>query len=321
MSIYILSKDDIEFNLFSNIAYSKGIDNKIEKIINSNFCDTKVYAEDLGNVIIIKRYIKPLYDFEINFFGDGCYLNCIYMRQSTTKLFHKVKELKEFDFKTKDKFSLFTGHFHRSMSSKVLFQSNNCYEIIHIIVKKPLIKQMAEIDGKHSKLFELEYQGKCDISILLNEIYSPTAILIIEQILNCKYQGQLRAKYIEMKSIELILHLMSLSFSNIKYETKNTIAERAMIYIENSYNKNIKIEDIAKHLMVSKANLKLKFREKFNINITDMINKLRMMEVQKLIELGYTFAEIADLLQYKNQTNLKNRYFEWCKKNISNFSN
>ncbi len=315
MGIYILSKDDIEFNLFSNITYSKGIDNKIEKIINSRFCDTKIYAEDLGNVIIIKRYIKPLYDFEVNFFGDGCYLNCIYMRQSTTKLFHKVKELKEFDFKTKDRFSIFTGHFHRSMSSKVMFQSNNCYDVIQIIAKKPLIKQMAEIDGRHSKLFELEYQQKLEKSVLIDNVYSPTAILIIEQILNTKYQGQLKTKYVEIKTIELMLHLMNLAFEP-NMETKSTLAERAMIYIENNFNKNIRIDDISKYLMVSKANLKLKFKEKFNKTIFNMIFELRMREVKKFIEFGHTFAEIADILNYRNQSDLKKKYFEWSKSNI-----
>ncbi len=317
MNIYRFTNEELETIFITNKLYSKGIENGIDKsVIIDKIGNMLVYIEDFGNILILKRKCSVIQNIEINFIGDGCYLSCLYVKNSSKPMLHVINNNFETNITFNNRISLFSGYFGRNGNGKIIINENTTFETIQIIIKQSLIKQIAEIDGKHSKLFELEYQQKLDKSILLDNIYSPTAILIIEQILNTKYAGQLKAKYIEIKTIELMLHLMNLSISNIKCDTKNSIAERAMIYIENSYNKNIKIEDIAKHLMVSKANLKLKFREKFNINITDMINKLRMMEVQKLIELGYTFAEIADLLQYKNQTNLKNRYFEWCKKNI-----
>ncbi|MDD2699472.1 MAG: AraC family transcriptional regulator [Arcobacteraceae bacterium] len=211
-----------------------------------------------------------------------------------------------------NKISLYTGNFGRSGGSKILLDKDKQYDTVQIIAKPPLIKKMAEIDGVHSVLFEKEYQKNLDHSILVQNVYSPMAIFIIEQILQTQYEGQLKAAYIELKTIELMLHLIHVAKYGEKEETqKSLLSQQAMLYLEHNYHDNFTDDDIVRKYKVGKSTLRLHFKEAYGMTMQQMHNNLRMQEIKRLLTRGYSFAEIAYKFKYANQTDLKKRYHQW----------
>lgn len=309
---YKMQEEELTDSFSTNALYTKGLDNNKGNMISNHRCKFYVDVKDYGNVIIVNKKASIFDDLEINFLGDGSYLSCLYSKPYSSPIIHLSPQTREDSIEKANTMSLYTGSFGRSGRSKILLDKNKKYDIVQIIAKQQLIKKMAEIDGPHSATFEKEYQKNLEHSILLQNVYSPTAILIIEQMLKTSYEGQLKVAYIEIKTIELMLHLMNV----VKYDEKNEtqaslLSQQTMLYIEHNYHDTFTENQIAKKLKVGKSTLRLHFKETYGVTIQQMHNNLRMQETGKLLIKGYSFAEIAYKLKYKNQTDLKKRYHQW----------
>jgi AraC-like DNA-binding protein len=312
MNRYRISEEELNDIFNTSALYTKGLDYHKQKTLNDYKGQLQVDVKDYGNVIIIKKQFRSFNDLEIDFFGDGSYLSCFYSRYYSSPIFHLSPQTKEESLEASNKISLYTGNFGRSGKSKILLDKDKQYDIVQIIAKQPLIKKMAEIDGVHSVLFEKEYQKNLDHSILVQNIYSPMAIFIIEQILQTQYEGQLKAAYIELKTIELMLHLIHVAKYGEKEETqKSLLSQRAMLYLEHNYYDTFTDDALAKKYNVGKSTLRLHFKEAYGMTMQQMHNNLRMQEIKRLLTRGYSFAEIAYKFKYTNQTDLKKRYYQW----------
>lgn len=317
MAVEKLSEEERNTLFTSNRVYTKGIDGCKQVDIKKEKFTCAVKVEDLGKLLIVKRKYYAFVDIEVEYSEDGCYLSCLYSYTHSNCIMH-VSEVTGEVSRDRDKtFSLFTGNFGRTQKCKVCIGANKLYETVQVIAKQPLIKIISEIDGLHSRPFEEEYQKNCDSSILVKNIYSPSAEIIMRQILNTPYTGELKAKYVELKAIELFIHLMHINI--YRDSVINSLPDEAMLYLERHYRENISEDEIARHFKIGKSTLRNKFLQAHGLSIQKTIMNLRMRDVVLMLQKGYDFARIASVLNYRNQTDLKRIYRDWLKEGNPSF--
>jgi AraC-like DNA-binding protein len=133
---------------------------------------------------------------------------------------------------------------------------------------------------------------------------TPQMQLIISDIRQNPFKGYMKKSYIEAKVIELFL-LQAESHRNIQKENlRKDETNRIMSakdYLDQNYNKKIKIIDLAKIIGTNQQTLKKGFKELFGTTIWGYYNDLRM-EIAKdlLINQEKSIAEVADNIGYKN---------------------
>lgn len=317
MAIEKLNEEERNRLFVSNRVYTKGIDGVRQVDLKKEKFTCAVDVEDLGKLLIVKRKYYAFTDIEVEYYGDGCYLSCLYSYTRSSCIMHVSEATGEVSMDRDKTFSLFTGNFGRSQKCKVFIGKNKIYETVQVIAKQPLIKVISEIDGLHSRPFEDEYQKNCDSSILVKNIYSPSAEIIMRQIITTPYTGALKAKFVELKVIELLIHLMHIN----TYEDSmiNSLPDEAMLYLERHYRENISEDEIARHFKIGKSTLRNKFLQAHGLSIQKTIMNLRMRDVSMMLEKGYGFARIAHRLNYRNQTDLKRIYYDWLEDDNPSF--
>lgn len=133
---------------------------------------------------------------------------------------------------------------------------------------------------------------------------TPQMQFIISDICRNPFKGYMRKSYLEAKVIELFL-LQVESHRNIqkenlrKDETDKIIAARD--YLDQNYNKKIRIIDLARTMGTNQQTLKKGFKELFGTTIWGYYNNLRMETAKDLlINQEKSIAEVADNIGYKN---------------------
>lgn len=133
---------------------------------------------------------------------------------------------------------------------------------------------------------------------------TPQMQFIISDICRNPFKGYMRKSYLEAKVIELFL-LQADSHRNIqkenlrKDETDKIIAARD--YLDQNYNKKIRIIDLARTMGTNQQTLKKGFKELFGTTIWGYYNDLRMETAKDLlINQEKSIAEVSDIIGYKN---------------------
>lgn len=80
------------------------------------------------------------------------------------------------------------------------------------------------------------------------------------------------------------------------------LVEQVMIYMQNYYNKPLKVQNIADSLHVSYRNLARTFKEKTGLTLIEKLNDIRINEAKKLLmETDKTLGEIAGDTGFANE--------------------
>lgn len=131
--------------------------------------------------------------------------------------------------------------------------------------------------------------------------------LIIEEIINCKYEGYIKKAYLESKITE-ILSIFFDSLNHKKQHQEQHINKEdylKIIHAESIIKNNIKnppcILKLSHITGINQFKLKQNFKLIFGKPIFTYLTEIRMEKAKKLIsEQGYTIAETAYEIGYKN---------------------
>lgn len=184
---------------------------------------------------------------------------------------------------------------------------------VRLILKEEFLKR-----NLTNELLEKYFINSQNNINLIN--FSPTMIqseLILKDILNCHFIGDLKNLYVQSK----ILELLSLEVNKISQEDKQIILDdydKEAIYkakeilIKNMQNPPSIIE-LSKQVHLNEFKLKKGFKQVFNTSPYKLLLKYKMNEAKILIEKGeYNINEISELVGYKFTSSFTNAFFKEC---------
>lgn len=148
--------------------------------------------------------------------------------------------------------------------------------------------------------------------------FSPTLIesqIIIDEILNCQLQGELKKIYLQSKSLELLhIELSKLETKENKimldsYD-KEAIYKAKKILIQNMQNPP-SIVELAKLVHINEFKLKAGFKEIFQTSPYKLLLKYKLNEAKNMLQTGeYNINEVANLIGYKYASNFTTAFFK-----------
>lgn len=148
--------------------------------------------------------------------------------------------------------------------------------------------------------------------------FSPTLIqsqILIDEILSCQLQGELKKIYIQSKSLELLhTELSKLEIKDKKiildsYD-KEAIYKAKEILIQNMQNPP-SIVELAKLVHINEFKLKVGFKEIFRTSPYKLLLKYKMNEAKVMLQSGeYNINEVAHLIGYKFASNFTNAFLK-----------
>lgn len=94
--------------------------------------------------------------------------------------------------------------------------------------------------------------------------------------------------------------LLQMLFRKMTFDTQSAQEQgsvrRILQYCAEHYKENIRLEDLAEHVFLSKSHVSHIFSEKLKMSFPDYINTLRTAEAAKLLtQGGYTVSEVSEL--------------------------
>ncbi|NLC44731.1 MAG: helix-turn-helix transcriptional regulator [Clostridiales bacterium] len=165
---------------------------------------------------------------------------------------------------------------------------SNCYSYI--------IVNMDIIDNTKSDLVFTN-----DISIILNS--SNSYYKNIFQEINNSYRTVGMASDIKCKALvyEMLHHLTLDIFKNELATNNYSKIYPAILYIEEHYRENVKLDDLANVSHLSVSHFRRLFNEYFDISPLKYINKLKIKKASELLSSGlYTVSEVAEETGFSN---------------------
>jgi len=148
--------------------------------------------------------------------------------------------------------------------------------------------------------------------------FSPTLIqsqILIQEILNCQLQGELKKIYLQGKSLELLhIELLKLETKDQKiildsYD-KEAIYKAKEILIQNMQNPP-SIVELAKLVRINEFKLKEGFKDVFETSPYKLLLKYKMNKAKDMLRSGeYNINEVANLIGYKYASNFTNTFFK-----------
>ncbi len=118
--------------------------------------------------------------------------------------------------------------------------------------------------------------------------------IILKEIVEYSKKGMLQKLFIEAKIIKLLILIFE-QFTE-KRNTKNPSKLHLHIkkYIDENYNKNLKISDLSLELGINENKIRKEFKEHYHSTIVDYVLELRMLKAKKLIvDKSIMIKEIA----------------------------
>ena len=181
---------------------------------------------------------------------------------------------------------------------------------VEIIFSETYLERV--IGDAYQEMFSL-----LEASIIINEpfllwkksqVISIDLINIIDEIINCKYNGCFKKPYLEAKIKELLIVLLSKSDieeskiqkTDIVKEDYDKISELED-YIKSNLNKTLTINELAVLVGMNTSKLKQQFKIVYNSTIFKYITEQRMLKAKELImNDNYSITEASYKVGYKN---------------------
>ena len=177
-----------------------------------------------------------------------------------------------------------------------------------IVVKKEFLEQNLSKDT-YKKLFL--YLEKKNFHLLLkHKKTEPLTAILVNEIYNTKYQGDLERVFIHSKVLEILFIELNNIFENNKKNIDNSklkldnydvnaIKRAKEVLLDNMQNPPSVIE-LAKYVKLNEFKLKTGFKQVFKITPYKLLHEHRMKVAKKLLENGDLNAtEVANKIGYK----------------------
>ena len=192
------------------------------------------------------------------------------------------------------------GCFNLAANKKVIF--------VGMSLEKYLESSRSSIQQKQlpNHLYKLFQNNSNDI-FWQNDRTTAEMNLVLQQIINCPYQGITKQVYLESKSLELIaLKLAQLEEKNIsrKYQPKKEELERlyyAREIVLNNIDNPPSLYSLAKQIGLNEYKLKQGFKAVFNNTVFGYLHNYRMEKSHLLLRSGtMNVTEVAQTVGYTN---------------------
>ncbi|MGG1676128.1 response regulator [Neobacillus sp. NRS-1170] len=106
-------------------------------------------------------------------------------------------------------------------------------------------------------------------------------------------------KFIERKRREISLFLKKVKRST--KEKQSNIIYDIEKYLQANFDRDVKLQEISEHFYISREYISRKFKQEFNVNITDYIVKIRMERAKSLLKNSQLkIYEIANMIGYQD---------------------
>lgn len=138
---------------------------------------------------------------------------------------------------------------------------------------------------------------------------TPNIHTVINQVLNCPYQGAMSRLYLESKTLELLTYSLSQFFSPEAVWKKNTgysdeevkQIHRAKELIGQDLQNPPRLQDLARVVGLSHTKLNQRFREMFGTTIFGYLRELRLNRAKTLLDNGcMNVTEVAYAVGYSS---------------------
>jgi AraC-like DNA-binding protein len=201
----------------------------------------------------------------------------------------------------------FTSFYTPRTQIKTLFKKEKEYYVFHTHYSMPLIEQLvATFPFLADHVKSAAAQKPFTIS---NSKWAPPQMQeIVQNILHCPYDENLRRFYFENK-VKEFLFLMLVQASKKEPETQKILpheieaVHHARSIILNDLEKHMTIPDISKKIGLNEFKLKLLFKKVFDIGVFETLLRARMQKARTLIlETDKPIKEIASLIGYERVT-------------------
>lgn len=147
--------------------------------------------------------------------------------------------------------------------------------------------------------------------------FSPNIKLILNDIIHCRYCGDIKKIYLEGKALELLaVYLDEVIFENGKPDTFNKFSSADMDALNHArkiLDDNLvsppTIEQLSKLVLLNEYKLKAGFRELFGMPVHTYIIDKRLELAQLLItEQGLSVSEAAQMVGYSNTNHFTDKF-------------
>lgn len=282
---------DIDFTVCSSII-------KFPKIGNVLHMDTELfngyywYYENENFLISIHDlYIKKEFtEKDFNHYTPFKAISSGYIVNANGKYFSPQQNFEPntvFSYKTDFKFH------------KYQLNSNSFFISVEIIFKENMIKSYITQNKK--------YQDAEIFNIFLKSGEKATKKIgkIAKEILNCKMEMPIIEIFFEAKSKEWLSIILDeydkeKIIKKVSQDDINSL-DRIIKYIENNISTNITQKTLEKIAFMSGTNLKTKFKKKFEMSITEYIQRKRVDVAEKiLLSSDKEIKEIAKMVGYNS---------------------
>ncbi|MCM3655249.1 response regulator [Metabacillus litoralis] len=172
-------------------------------------------------------------------------------------------------------------------------------EMIERVTKE--LKESRFLSLKLLLNFEKEYQVICNRWLKKYQLSFSVVEKVEKQIdpyfdQNGSFQFE---KYIERKKREISLFLKKVKRGSGKKNT-NIIYE-IETYLQENCNRDVKLQEIAEQFYLSREYISRKFKQEFNVNISDYVVKIRMNKAKTLLKNSQLkIYEIAEMIGYQD---------------------
>ncbi len=135
------------------------------------------------------------------------------------------------------------------------------------IKHKEILSVLPDISG----VYQINTTKNAEIYHLMNQILN-------EQNYENDFYMENMSNYVNQIVVNMLRNK-----SNKIFSTEDTLISQIITYINSNYMHKITVDEIAEHLFISKWHLCRKFKESTNDTIIQYLNKVRIIEAQKLL--------------------------------------
>jgi len=181
---------------------------------------------------------------------------------------------------------------------------------VSVVISPELLSQIVSNLKRNFPKEFLHVLEKPDKRYYLNEDrYTPDIELVLEQILNCQYQDELKRIYLAGKAIELIALRLSLLFRDVEktYHPVPLLQKdiEKLQSVKTILNSNISdppsLVELTKQTGLNTTKLKTGFKTLFGRSIGAYLRDMRMAQACYLLEHeGFNVAEACYAVGYKS---------------------
>ncbi|MEM6502029.1 MAG: AraC family transcriptional regulator [Cyanobacteria bacterium P01_C01_bin.89] len=194
------------------------------------------------------------------------------------------------------------------IQAKTTYAANQVVEILNVGIAPEQFKALLPPELAEMDFGQTIARDRPDSKLLVTvNQTTPAMLTVLQQIMTCPHEGQLKLLYMESKALELIVMKLaqvqeSASIPQFKYQIKADDIERLHrareILIQNLAHPP-SLKALAQQTEMNDFKLKRGFRQMFGTTVFGYLHQCRMEKAQMILERGnYSVAQVAQKVGY-----------------------